>query len=322
MITGGFIAGRGGNTQTVNHPTVGRTPEGAIVERAPPTVEPAGHFKLQLHQADFTTSARVAALLNKHFLGDARVAHAESAGVVVVEIPASYATRPVEFVAEIEDLSVDTDQRAKVVINERTGTIVVGKEVRISPVVIMHGALNVEISTKLDVSQPEPLSQGKTTVTPNTTVKAKEDPAKKIVLQKGATIEDLVRALQAIGSTPRDVIAILQTLSVARRAGRGNRGELMTTGMISATAAIPDIPQAQPKKAADAAKQFEGLLLGQMLKSARDATSGDEEDSSGQTMLDVADQQFAQVLANRGGIGLAQLAVKGLNQGASHAHRK
>lgn len=96
----------------------------------------------------------------------------------------------------------------------------------------------------------------------------------------------------------------------------------MTTGMISATAAIPDIPQAQPKKAADAAKQFEGLLLGQMLKSARDATSGDEEDSSGQTMLDVADQQFAQVLANRGGIGLAQLAVKGLNQGASHAHRK
>lgn len=212
VVTGGFIAGRGGNTQTVNHPTVGRTPEGAIVERAPPTVEPAGHFKLQLHQADFTTSARVAALLNKHFLGDARVAHAESAGVVVVEIPASYATRPVEFVAEIEDLSVDTDQRAKVVINERTGTIVVGKEVRISPVVIMHGALNVEISTKLDVSQPEPLSQGKTAVTPNTTVKTKEDPAKGIVLQKGATIEDLVRALQAIGSTPRDVIAILQTL--------------------------------------------------------------------------------------------------------------
>ena len=96
----------------------------------------------------------------------------------------------------------------------------------------------------------------------------------------------------------------------------------MTPGTISATAAIPDIPQAKPKKAADAAKQFEGLLLGQMLKSARDATSEDDDDSSGQTMLDVADQQFAQVLANHGGIGLARLAVQGLNQGAAHAHRK
>ena len=212
VITGGFVAGRGGNTQTVNHPTVGRSTEGGIVERAPPTIEPAGHFKLQLHEADFTTAARVADLLNRHFKGDAEVAHAESAGVVVVEIPMSFATRPVEFVAEIENLSVDADQRAKVVINERTGTIVVGKDVRISPVVIMHGSLNVEISTKLDVSQPPPLSAGKTTVTPETTVKSKEEPAKSVVLQKGATIEELVRALQAIGSTPRDVIIILQTL--------------------------------------------------------------------------------------------------------------
>lgn len=214
VVTGAFVSGRGGNTQTVNHPTVGRTPEGAIVERAPPTVEPAGHFKLQLHQADFTTAARVAALLNRHFAGDAAVAHAESAGVVVVEVPLSWATRPVEFVAEIEELSVETDQRAKVVINERTGTIVVGKEVRISPVVIMHGNLNVEIGTKLDVSQPAPMSQGKTTVVPETSVKTKEEPAKSVVLQKGATIEELVRALQAIGSTPRDVIAILETLRV------------------------------------------------------------------------------------------------------------
>lgn len=98
----------------------------------------------------------------------------------------------------------------------------------------------------------------------------------------------------------------------------------MTTGMLAPAAAIPDIPQTQPKKIDEAAKQFEGLLLGQMLKSARDATAqDDDDDSSSQTMLDVADQQFAQVLANHGGIGLAQLAVKGLNQtGESDAHRK
>jgi Rod binding domain-containing protein len=96
----------------------------------------------------------------------------------------------------------------------------------------------------------------------------------------------------------------------------------MITGLIPSGAAIPDLPQAPPKKAADAAKQFEGLLLGQMLKSARDATSEDEEDSSSQTMLDVADQQFAQVLANHGGIGLARLAAMGLKQGESNAHQK
>lgn len=213
VVTGAFIAGRNGTTQTLNHPTVGRALEGGIVERAPPTIEPAGHFKLQLHQADFTTASRVVDLINHHFSGDAVVAHAESAGVVVVEIPPSYITRPVEFVAEIENLTVDADQRARVVINERTGTIVVGKEVRIAPVVIMHGSLNVQISTKMDVSQPLPMSSGgQTKLVPNTTVKTNEEPAKSLVLQKGATIEDLVRALQAIGSTPRDVIEILQAL--------------------------------------------------------------------------------------------------------------
>jgi flagellar P-ring protein precursor FlgI len=214
VITGGFVAGRGGSSTTVNHPTAGRLPEGAIVERAPPSISPSGHLKLQLRQADFTTAARVVEVLNKKF-GPTNVARAESPGVVIVDVPESYAKRTVQFVAEIENLSVEPDQRAKVAINERTGTIVLGKDVKISPVAIMHGSMSVEIRTRLDASQPTPLSQGKTVVTPETDVTAKEEKAKNIVLPKGATVEELVRALQAIGSTPRDVIVILQNLHAA-----------------------------------------------------------------------------------------------------------
>ena len=211
VVTGGFVAGRGGNTSTVNHPTVGRTPEGAIVEKAPPSVAPSAHFKLQLRHADFTTAARVADVLNKHF--SAKVARLESPALIAVDVPSKYGA--IEFVAELEALSVEADAPAKVVINERTGTIVIGKDVRITPVSIMHGALTVEVRTRLEVTQPAPLSGGKTAVTPQVDVSAQQDKAKNIVLEKGASVDELVRALQAIGSTPRDVIAILQNLRAA-----------------------------------------------------------------------------------------------------------
>ena len=216
VITGGFSAGRGGNTSTVNHPTVGRTPGGAIVERSPPTLPPSSRIKLQLREADFTTAARVVEIINQHFSpGRAPIARAESSAVVVVNAPASYSTRPVEFVAEMEALTVEVDRPSKVIINERTGTIVMGKDVRIAPVAIMHGVLSVEVRTKLDVSQAEPLAGGNTMVTPQVTVDAKDEKTRNIVLQKGATVEELVRALQAIGSTARDIIAILQSLRSA-----------------------------------------------------------------------------------------------------------
>jgi flagellar P-ring protein precursor FlgI len=115
----------------------------------------------------------------------------------------------------MESLTVDADRPAKIVINERTGTIVMGKDVKITPVAIMHGALTVEIRTKIEVSQPAPLSNGQTKVVDQTTVDSKEPKAKALVLQKGATVEELVRALQAIGSTPRDVLAILQAMRAA-----------------------------------------------------------------------------------------------------------
>jgi len=215
VMTGGFGAGRGGGTsQTLNHPTVARSVGGAIVERAAPSVAPTGQVRLQLHQSDFTTSARIVAAVNKKYGGD-KTAKAENAGLVSVPVPPEYASRTTEFVSELENLTVEADRPARVVINERTGTIVLGKDVRVSPVAILHGNLSVEIQTTFAVSQPNPVSPGTTEVVPQTSVAAKEEKARNVVLKQGATVEELVRALASIGSTPRDVIAILQNLKSA-----------------------------------------------------------------------------------------------------------
>ena len=215
VMTGGFSSGRSGNSQTVNHPTVGRAPEGAIVERVSPSLPPKTAVRLQLRRSDFTTSARIAAAVDARF--GTKTARAEGAGLVEVGIPAEYAARTTEFMAELEKLTVEADLPARVVINERTGTIVLGKDVRIRPVAILHGNLSVEVQTSYTVSQPAPLAgSGATTqVVPETRVAAKEEKARNLVLREGATVEELVRALASIGSTPRDVIAILQNLRSA-----------------------------------------------------------------------------------------------------------
>jgi flagellar P-ring protein precursor FlgI len=216
VVTGGFSAGRRGTTQTVNHPTVGRIANGALVEKTSPAIVPTSSLKLQLHRADFTTAARIAEAVNDRFQsGGKPVAHAENAALVSIETPLSYSKRPIEFMAEVESLTLQADRVAKVVVNERTGTIVMGKDVHIAPVAILHGNLSVEIRTELTVSQPAPLSAGQTTVVPQVAVKAKEEAAKNVVLKDGATVEELVRALTSIGSTPRDIIAILQALRAA-----------------------------------------------------------------------------------------------------------
>ena len=216
VVTGSFIAGAAGTTQTLNHPTLGRIPNGAIVERPAPSVVPTTQVKLQLNSADFTTAARIADVVNQHFPSStALIAHADNSGLVSVAIPPEFSSRTTEFIAEMEALSVQTDRPAKVVINERTGTIVMGKEVHVSPVAIMHGNLTVEIQTAYAVSQPGPLSSGTTQVTPQVSVGVKEEKARNVVLKEGATVEELVRALSSIGSTPRDIIAILQSLQSA-----------------------------------------------------------------------------------------------------------
>jgi flagellar P-ring protein precursor FlgI len=213
VVTGGFVAGRGGNGTTVNHPTAGRIPNGAIVEQPAPSVMPGDKLRWQLRQSDFTTAARMAAAMNKRF--ESPIASCESSGVVVVKLPADWKSREVEFIAEIEALTIEADRQGRIVINERTGTIVLGREVVIRPVSILQGNLTVQIETTYTASQPNPLSQGETVVVPKVNVAAKEDAAKNLTLKNGATVDDLVKALMAVGSTPRDIIAVLQNLRSA-----------------------------------------------------------------------------------------------------------
>jgi flagellar P-ring protein precursor FlgI len=214
LILGGYVAGGGGNSTAVNHPTVGRIPNGAIVERAAPAVALGVTLHLQLHQADFATASRIAEVLIAKF-GPA-AAHAENSALITVSVPQKFQDNVTGFVADLERLTVQTDRVAKIVVNERTGTIIMGKDVQISPVAIMQGNLTVEIQTTQEVSQPNPLSSGGTTqVVPQVTVAVKQDPARNVVLKSGATVEELIRALTAIGSTPRDIISILQNLKTA-----------------------------------------------------------------------------------------------------------
>ena len=217
VVTGGFIANGGANNrQTVNHPTVGRVPDGAIVERASPSAVLNGAVRLQLRNADFSTAARIAESVNRRFVsGDKPVARADNAGAVTIDPPSDWITKPAEFIGELELLTVEADRIARVVINERTGTIVIGREVRIAPVAILHGNLTIEVSTAYDVSQPQPFSQGTTQTVPRVDVGVREEKARNVVLKQGATVDELVRALGAIGATPRDVIAILQNLKSA-----------------------------------------------------------------------------------------------------------
>ena len=214
LIMGGYVAGGAGNSTAVNHPTVGRIPNGAIVERGAPAVALGGQLHLQLHEADFATASRIAEALNTKF--GVAAAHADNAALITVVVPEKYRNNVTGFVADLERIAVETDRVAKIVVNERTGTIIMGKDVRISPVAIMQGNLTVEIQTTLDVSQPNPLSSGGTTqVTPQVTVGVKQEAARNVVLKHGATVEELVRALTSIGSTPRDIISILQNLKTA-----------------------------------------------------------------------------------------------------------
>ncbi|HYK18088.1 MAG TPA: flagellar basal body P-ring protein FlgI [Bryobacteraceae bacterium] len=188
----------------------------SVSRRSPARSSSRDPIKLQLRQADFTTAGRIAAAVNRKFRdAAAQPAHLENSALVSVDIPGAYKTRIVDFLGELEDLIVDADSPARIVVNERTGTMVLGKDVRISPVAILDGTLTVEIQTFFNASQPSPLSTGQTMVTPEVKVDTKEKKARNVVLKQGASVEELVRALSAIGSTARDIIAILQSLKAS-----------------------------------------------------------------------------------------------------------
>jgi flagellar P-ring protein FlgI len=214
LTLGGYSAGSNGNTVQVNHPTVARVPSGAIVERET-SVDLARlrHLALLLRDPDFSTARDIAEVINKNF--DREVAHVVDSreveisrqGIEGLPIPALF--------ARIENLTVAVQSRAKVIINERTGTVVMGKDVRIGGVSILHGSLSIEVSTEYQVSQPLPQSKGETVTVPQTTLKAQDNAAKRVDLKGGATVDDLVRGLQSIGATARDIVAILQAIKEA-----------------------------------------------------------------------------------------------------------
>lgn len=215
VSVGGFAAGGSSGSRTQqNHPTVGHIANGALIE-AEVGVQFNGreHLQILLNSPDFTTSARLVQTINTQMGG--AVARAIDSGTLEVRVPEMYRANVSAFVAALEDLEVSPDTVAKVVLDERTGTIVIGDNVRLSTVAIAHGNLSIEIKEEPQVSQPEPLSQGRTTVTPKSKVKVKEQSGQVMVLSQAVTIQDLVRALNGIGVRPRDLVAIFQALKAA-----------------------------------------------------------------------------------------------------------
>lgn len=209
---GGFNVQAGGTTAQKNHPTTGRIVNGATVVRAlaPNGNIYAGELEIRLIAPSATNAAKIAQALNERF--GKPVAEAVSPAAVRVKVPEEFAGKIPDFVAQVEQTPVQPDMKAKVVINERTGTVVMGGNVRILPVVVAHGSLRVEIQPEVAVVQPPPLSPGATVIVPTARIKAEEQKAQVAVLQAGATVQDLVQALQALKVTPRDLIAILQAL--------------------------------------------------------------------------------------------------------------
>lgn len=212
VLTNSFAFGGQGASAQKNHPTAGSVPNGALVERELPNVL-AGRtsLRLNLNQADFTTASRIANAINERFR--AAVASTADPGSVVLQVPEVYASRVVDFVAAMETIEVRPDSQAKVVVNERTGTIVMGENVRVSTIAVSHGSLSLVIKETPQVSQPAPLAKGgETKVVPRTDIKVEEESRRLLVLQEGASIGDVVRALNVLGVTPRDLIGILQAV--------------------------------------------------------------------------------------------------------------
>ncbi len=215
ISVGGFSAGGGsGSSVQKNHPTVGRIANGATVERELGfELAGQGHFELALSRPDFTTALRTARAINARF--GRELASAPDPGTVRVRLPEEFASDAVRFLAAVESVEVEPDRLARIVVNERTGTVVMGEAVEIRTVAVSHGSLSVTISARNEVSQPEPFSRGETARVRNEEISAVEEGARLTLVEGPVTIAELVRGLNAIGVTPRDLIAILQAIDAA-----------------------------------------------------------------------------------------------------------
>ncbi len=212
LVVGGFgVQGNDGSKITVNVPTTGRIPNGAIIEQAAPNGFADGdEIVLNLHAPDFTTAKRLADQVN-NLLGP-MVALPMDAGTVRIGAPRD-PTQRVNFMSVLENLTLDpAEPAAKVVINSRTGTIVIGNHVRVNKAAVAHGNLVVTISEDKNVSQPNALAQGDTVVTPKTNIAVAQDDARMFLFPKGVTLEQIVKAVNAVGAAPGDLMAILEAL--------------------------------------------------------------------------------------------------------------
>ncbi len=217
LSVGGFIGGAGGAggaTVQKNHPTVAQIIGGALVEREiPSTIVRDNQIDLLLRQADFTSAARVAAAINEKFTNSAR---ALDMGTVRVAMPRGTETVPVDFIARLETIEVTPDMPARIVINERTGTIVANSRIKISHCAVSHGNLTINVASSQDVSQPAPFSQtGNTAVTTRTDTSVTESKNGLVTLPELPTVEKVASALNALGVTPRDMMAIFQAMKQA-----------------------------------------------------------------------------------------------------------
>jgi flagellar P-ring protein precursor FlgI len=216
VSTGGFtVSGNSGDEVQKNFPTVGRVVGGALVEKEiHSNFNQKDSLTLALHDPDFTTASRVAQAINRAFYS--QLAQTENAGSIQVSVPENYLGNTVQFVTMIESLGVTPDMVSKVVVNERTGTVIMGENVRIATIAIAHGNLSIQIDESQNVSQPLPFSRGgRTVVTPESDIVVQEGKNPIFLVESGVSIGELVKALNALGVSPRDLIAIFQALKAA-----------------------------------------------------------------------------------------------------------
>ncbi|MGB0893981.1 MAG: flagellar basal body P-ring protein FlgI [Parashewanella sp.] len=215
LLVSGFSAeGLDGSKVIQNTPTVGRIPNGAIVERAVPSPFAHGDFlTFNLHRPDFSTAKNMADSING-LLGP-NMAKALDASSIRVTAPRD-ASQRVSFLSVLENIDVDmASEAAKVIVNSRTGTIVVGQKVRLMPAAVTHGGLTVTIAENAQVSQPNALAQGQTAITADSNIDVAEDFKRMFLFNPGTTLDELVRAVNAVGAAPSDVLAILEALKLA-----------------------------------------------------------------------------------------------------------
>jgi flagellar P-ring protein precursor FlgI len=216
LLVGGFASGgaAGGGVQK-NHPTVARIPGGATIEKEIPfDFARLTDLSIFLNRPDFTTALRVSNTINEN-MGE-NLALPADAGTVKIRVPEEFNKNLVGFMASLEQLDISPDKKATIILDERTGTVVMGENVRISSVAIAHGNLSVQIKESENVSQPLPFSgAGNTVVTPDSDVTVTEEQSKLILMPKGTNLGQLVRALNAIGVSPRDLITVFQAIQAA-----------------------------------------------------------------------------------------------------------